>query len=180
MPNYFRVKDLAGFEGLIMKSEDVKEEYDNVLCVSSFFDTSDNSIVDLPDGSVYIAARFLEPVSYYDFAQFIQTCEVKEFKEPAIEKIKNLTGKYLYEGTFVKGKLNVAYTMYEKSISVTIFEEHDKGKQNTIYTQNFFDEKSSAVELIEDVMVGNLDPEDLVFTLRDLKEAELRENTRHG
>jgi hypothetical protein len=159
MPNYFRVKNLAGFEGLVMKTEDVKEEYDNVLCVLSFFDTSDNSVVDLPDGSVYIAARFLEPVSYFDFAQLVQV------------QVKN--DKYLYEGTFVKKKLTVAYTVYENSISVTIFELHDKNVQNTIYTQNFFDEKMTALKYIENVMNEKTDPEDLVFALRDLKESEL-------
>jgi hypothetical protein len=163
MPNYFRIKDLAGFEGLIMKSEDSKEEYDNVLCASSFFDQSDESVVDLPDGSVYVAARFLEPISYYDFAQLTQ---VKE-------QVQRLIGKYLYEGTFTKKKLNVAYTVYENSISVTIFELHDGGKQNTIYTQNFFSEKMTAIKYIEYVMTEKSDPEDLVFALRDLKDSEL-------
>lgn len=162
MYNYFRVIELPGFEGLVVKTDEKKEDYDNFIHVFSFFDTNDNSVVDLPMHSVCIAARFLQPVSFFDFAQLVQVDE------------KTLTGKYLYEGTFVKGKLHVAYTMYEKSIAVSIFELHDGDKQNTLYTQNFFDEKVSALECVEDVMMGRLDVDDLVFTLRDLKESELR------
>jgi len=167
MPNYFRVKDLPGFEDLIVKTDEVKEDWNNILAIDAFFDTSDNTTVDLPTGSVFIANTNLEPISFYDFAKLVEDDKVEV-------DTNTLFGAYLYEGNFIKGSLNITYTMYEKAVSITIFEFANKGKtQHTLFTQNFFDESRSAMHLIEDVMVGNMDSDDLIFSLKDLKASEL-------
>jgi hypothetical protein len=158
MSNYFRIKDLPGFEGLVAKSEDSVGDF-TYLSIDALFDTSDNSTVDLPHEALCISAKYLEQVSFFDFA--------------SLQPSERQFGEYLYEGTFVKDTLNIVYSMYEKAVAITIFEMHDK-TQKTLYTQNFFTSKELAMELIEDIMRDRLDSDDLIFTLKDLKDNELK------
>ncbi len=160
MPKFFKIKGLPGLDGLIVQNTsdqtiEVSIGKDPAITFVPVDTIITNAIVGdrdlkfpLPPRSLLIDTRFL--VGILD--------PTKEYSA------KNPFGKYLYEGTFVQDTLHIAYTVFDNALSATIYEMLG-GKQKTLYSQNFFTNRKMAMELIEAVLKGDMDPDDLVFEL---------------
>jgi hypothetical protein len=162
MSNFYRVKDLPGLQGLVIESTTVIDGpcYKQMAAVETIINP--NAIIGdrvvrypIPVGALAIDRSYLTEVSD----------PLKEFTT------QNPFGEFLFEGHYKRGLLEVAYSVYDNSFSVTIFEKNEKGVQKTIYSQNYFSNAKAARELVEAVFAKG-EFEDLVFMLRELKEEE--------
>jgi len=175
--HYFRIKDLPGFEDLIARSNE-SIEHDDLIYITAFFNESDKTDVIVPYGAVCISTDYLVPVSYFDFAS------LEQVDVPTITtESRSPFGKLMYEGRFTKEDLEIITVQYNNAVTVTIIEKQRiiqknhgsvSSTNNTIYTQNFFVSRATALEMVEAVMHGVIDADDLIFSLKDLKEKELR------
>jgi hypothetical protein len=163
---YFRIKDMPGFTGLIAKCEvqAIVESKGGVFDVY-YVDEIINPNVAIGDstlkwpleyGSMFINKHMLQEVEY----------EKKTFTA------ENPFGEFQFEGHFQKGPLKIDYAKYSNGLSVNICEitKGDANGPKTIYSQNFFGigKVESAVKIIQKVLEGKADAEDLVFTLKDI------------
>ncbi len=171
MPKFYRIKGLPGLDGLIVQNLDdqtieVTIGKDPAITFVPVSTIITNAVVGdrdlkfpLPPRSLLIDAKFL--VDIID--------PTKEYSA------KSPFGKHLYDGTYARGDLHIAYTVFDNALSVTVYEKKGPGKegiQKTLYSQNFFVDHETPMRLIEDVMAGEMDPEDLVFELDHCRKAE--------
>jgi len=111
----------------------------------------------IPDEAVAISEQFLEEVDNITAREF---------------SAENPYGEYKYEGHFEKDQLTIAHAVYEKAISITIYEDVDEGthvSQKTLYTGNFFDNRHEAAEIIDELLHGQMDSDDIIFELKNLE-----------
>jgi len=160
MPQFYVVKGIGGgFDGLVVEGTQVLGT--QMVTIQKITDR--NSIVGdrnvslpLPPEAVYLGLRFLDP---------IEDPGIREFAA------NNPFGKLVLEGHMTCGVLKVAYSQFESVLSVTIT---DSSVGKTIFSQYFskdFDKVKGTIESILKTK-DDSDAEDLVFQLRELKEAE--------
>jgi hypothetical protein len=164
MSKFFKIKGVAkGLDGLVVEGKsgldwpNSGEQFIDVTCIYNTNIVFGDRVLKSPvtPGSLVLNQAFVE-----------------ETTDPNMEfSTENPFGKYLYEGTYVKGDLNIAYTEFDNAIAITIFEKHGD-QQKTLYSQNFFENTLTVMELIQSMLGGTLDPEDLVFELQRLKTEE--------
>jgi len=164
MSKFFKIKNVAkGLDGLVIEGEDgynFSNSSDDVVEVKCIYNTN-----------IIFGDRVLKSPVAPD-SLYIMKSNLEKTGDPNMEfSTENPFGKYLYEGTYVKGNLNIAYTEFDNAISVTIFEKHGE-MQKTLYSQNFFENTRKVMDLIQSMLGGLLDPEDLVFELQGLKTKE--------
>ena len=86
----------------------------------------------------------------------------------------NPFGAYKYETRFTKDLLEIVCAVYEKATNITIIEKNDpkkKGLDKTLYSDSFFDKHAGrAFARISELVHGDLEPEDLIFELKEIKE----------
>lgn len=159
---FYRIKGLPGFDGLIVETDDV--DVVGLLEVKVLHNANvvvgDRTVkFPMPPGSLWIDHNFLVP-------------DLDPSREYSTE---NPFGEYLYEGSFTKGDLYVAYTEFDNALTVTIIEKNPpghKGIDKTLYSESFFSNKLIAMEFIRELLDGRSDPDDLIFELRNLKEQD--------
>lgn len=156
--SFFEIKNLSkGLDGLVVEGSAVNNnEYVIENIYSPDFAFGDRGVkIPVSFGGLFISADFLT-----------------ETDNPHREyTTESPFGQYLYEGTFIKGDLNIAFTKFDNALSVTIYESKG-GSQKTIYSQNFFAGADQAKSHVDSVLEGKSDPEDLVFHLESCKEME--------
>lgn len=159
MSDFFRINGLPGLEGLVAEVRGAcpKEGpvgIDALINVSVVLGDR-NVRFNYPDGALKIDSKYLvnvpDPTREYD--------------------TKSPFGMFLFEGHYKKDTLEVAYTMFDNALSVSIFEKHNDGKQKTLYSQNFFKNATEARDLIDQSFQAG-DCEDLVFQLKEIKDQE--------
>jgi len=107
---------------------------------------------------------------------YLNASEVFEIDDPSITReyaADNPFGEYLYEGRFQKENLVITHAVYKDAVTVTITEMNPsqmKGLDKTLFTANFFENKLMALELVDELLHDRMDPEDLIFELRNLQE----------
>lgn len=89
---------------------------------------------------------------------------------------ENPFGQLLYEGTYKKDTLHIAYTAFDNAVSISITEVRPASPPKTIYSQNYFKWREQAMLAIEDMLVGEMDVEDLVFELKELNDQETQKD----
>ena len=112
----------------------------------------------IPTGAMWLAREFLEEVEPISSREF---------------SADNPFGEFKYEGRFEKDKLAIVHAVYDNAISITIYEMiNDKQKefQRTLYTGNFFEQKQVAIEIIDELLHGRMEPEDVIFELKSLED----------
>lgn len=92
--------------------------------------------------------------------------------EPAIREFDSTSpyGEFSHESTVTKGNVTVAYSQYENVLQITVFEK-TSGQQKTLFSDNF--DRGYSWEAIRSSVqraVVDEDVEDLIFSLRDLKD----------
>lgn len=171
----FKIKGMGrGFDGLVVElatglGADVNGEHRVLHPVvriinhnAIFGDRSVSFPVTL--GTLFIDSEYLES---YDDA-------------PREYDSKNPNGKFVAEHRHRRYDLEVVLVEYERCMTATVLEhEHEDGKYNdtrgrdvvhTRYTENFLTSFDAVKEAVESaVRAGDLD--DLVFSLRDIKDA---------
>ena len=160
MSTTYKIVDLPGLKGLFaIGSYDNDGMVEIEALVNANITIGDRQLkYPLPARSVFISEEFLEVVK--------EDIATREFA------FDNPFGKHLYEGRFQKDNLEVIHVVYEDALTVTIIEKADprgKGMDRPIFTGNFFDNKMIALEMVEDMLHGNTDPDDLVFELKNLQ-----------
>ena len=159
---FYKVRNLSpAFDGVILEGVLDAGWVDPIAIISPHIVIGDRLFkMPIPHGSLAFKEEYLQ-----------------ETNDPAKEfTTESPFAKFLYEGNYVKGELHIAYAVFENALQVTIFEK--KGDtQKTLYSQNFFDNRLLAKEFIQEVLEGNMDPDDLVFNLQETKERETRVST---
>ena len=161
MSKFFKIKGLAkGLDGLIVE-----------ISVRDGMGYGFSAVDCIYNTNIIFGDRVLKsPVA--NSGLFIDEKHLEECEDPNMEfSTENPFGEYLYEGTYVKGDLNIVYTEFDNAIAITIFEKRGE-QQKTLYSQNFFENTGIAMELIQAMLGGTLDPEDLIFELQRLKTEE--------
>lgn len=161
----YKVKDLPGLNDLHVVGElRLDTTVGTVVEVSEFVNTG-----------VVIGDRLLRfPVPPH--AVFISVQNLDEVDIDANQEFAsdNPYGAFKYEGRFTKGNLTITHSVFEQAVSITIYETETLGPDTTnyktLYTASFFQQAPAALELVEDMLHSNLDPDDLIFELQKLKE----------
>jgi len=170
MPTY-KIKDIPGFENLLVVGQFRQfggtGEAWRILEVEQFINTNvivgDRELkIAIPPQSMWLAPVNLELVS--------------DTEGKRVYANDNPFGTFKYEGRYEKDKLVIAYGMYEKAVSITIYEMQPATpnlaaghSQKTLYSSSFFSNRTFAMEMVEEMLHGNLDPDDLIFELEKLK-----------
>ena len=174
MSSFHRIVGIPGLEGTIIEADHrhhngmaSNNECDlQYVCVLAFI--SPNTVV----GDR--ALRFPVPPN----ALFIDDKFVVPAEDPNKEyTAKSPFGKHLYEGRFTKEGLEIVTVEYDNAVTVTIIEKNPpqkKGLDRTVYTQNFFEDREQAKEMVAQVLTGTWDIDDLVFELKALKDEEAK------
>ena len=163
----YKTKNLPGFEHLLVvgnewQLDDSRGTFE-VVEVKTLINTSvlvgDRELkINLPDQAMFINIHNLEPVP--------ETESEHEFASD------NPFGQYQYEGRFSRGILEVVHVVYEKAITISILEKVGPNSR-TLYSESFFSMRERALGMIEEMLHGELDSDDLIFNLKDLKENDL-------
>jgi hypothetical protein len=151
---FFKVRNLSpAFDGLILEGELVYGSVYPSSIINTAVIIGDRVLrIPLPSGSISFSEAYLEPTG-----------------DPHREfTTDNPFEAFLYEGNFAKDDLRIAYGMFKNAMQVTIFEVRDN-VQKTLFSQNYFENRKMAMELIQAVLEGQMDPDDLIFNLQDLK-----------
>lgn len=159
---YYRIIALPGLAGLVAEvSAEINDDSDaewasvDTLIVPNIVVGDRNMRYPLPPQAVLVKKEYLQGVP-----------------DPSREySLDSPYGKYMYEGRYKKEELEVAYTKFERALSISIYENRP-GSQKTIYSQNFFGKRDQAMTLIDGVLQGTTEVDDLVFSLKELKERE--------
>jgi hypothetical protein len=170
MKSLYVIKGMGrGFDGLVVEAQ--AADHDGLYMVTRIINHNaifgDRSVsFPVPSSRLYLSCECLEE---YDE-------ELREYDD------KNPNGAYLGETRVRRHNLEAVLVEYERSMTVTVLEHvpnppNMKGldKVHTRYTQNYlkdFGVIRAAVDL--EVKKGDLD--DLIFSLRELKEQELQNN----
>jgi hypothetical protein len=168
MNKTYRTKNLPGFENLLVIGnlqylDDGHGTY-HLVEVEQFINSGvlvgDRELkVNPSKGSIWINIHYLDEI---DDAE-----GKREFAND------NPFGAFKYEGRFVKAPLEITYAMYEKAVSITITEKNPpdmKGLDKTLYSGAFYVTRNEAMEVIHELLNGVIDPDDLVFELKQLEE----------
>ena len=160
MSKTYQIRNIPAFSGLVAVG-DVDEDLELVevfeLVNTNVIVGDRNLKFPIPNKTLFIALKNLveiEDVSTREFAN------------------DNPYGTYLYEGSFQKENLQVVHAVYQYAVTVSIIEKSspkEKGLDKTLFVGNFFDTKHRALEIIEDMLHGAMDPDDLVFELKQLQ-----------
>ncbi|OGR24988.1 MAG: hypothetical protein A2139_14870 [Desulfobacca sp. RBG_16_60_12] len=165
---HYRIKGIPGLEGLVIESDYSPSMAKTAGYVPVLTLINPNAV--LGDHTV----RFPIPRT----ALLIQSSYAEEIEDPGIHEFNASSpfGKLQFEGRLKRDKLVVDYVQYDNAITITIRE--DEGAQGrTVYTQNFFGENApAALNLVEGVLAGLADVDDLVFALKELKFQEKGNN----
>lgn len=134
----------VGLDGLLVRG---------VLCKDvSLVAVNDFNGIALKNGVMYISDTVLDELDDYS------------------DESDDTYGKFQLEGRMECGNLRVSYAQFEKTLQITVF---DVGADRTVYSQNFSKNFNKVKRLVEDVLKDyDLDIDDMVFKLKDLKEEE--------
>jgi hypothetical protein len=158
--HYYRVKGICPIiDGLVVESPWEERGYSSysLAQVIRIFDT--NTVVGGKELLFPITgdALYLNP-------QYLEETDDPTQREYASD---NPNGEYLYDKSISKGEIRVVQALYQNVLCVSVFH-----KEKMIYTQNFYRLKETVQEVIT-IHIMSGDPDDLVFDLKSLKEAEL-------
>ena len=78
-------------------------------------------------------------------------------------------GKHLRDATIKDDEINVAYSVFDNAISVTVYEIQDDKSQKTLYSQNFFKNKERVLSELIMAMNGDTDVQDIPLILQELE-----------
>lgn len=159
MPQFYVVKGIGGgFDGLVVEGKDSALNLVEVVKL-----TDRDSIVG--DRNVSL------PVP--ESALFISKAHLDEIEDPGTREFAsdNPFGKHLADGNMEMGGISIHYSEFEKVLNVTVL---DMGARKTVLSQYFFKNIAQVKEQLANLLKenGGSDVEDLVFRLRELKEAE--------
>lgn len=160
---YYRIAGIPGLEGLIAESSAKSTDPSIPLHIDTLVNPNavlgDRTVkFPIPENALFITARYLESCPDPN----------REFST------ESPFGKLQFEGHLKRDELCVDYVRYENAITITIREDYGENGR-TVYTQNFFgDSVPQALAMVEAVMAGKQEVDELVFQLKDLKEEELR------
>lgn len=165
MSEFYRIKGIPGLEGLVVEAN-ARAIADGSPTVFEIITLLPNAVVGDRD------VKFPVPPN----ALFVSHEHLVSTPDPSKEySTKSPFGTHLYEGRGTKERLEITYTVYDNALSVNVVEKADpkgKGLNRTIYNQNFFAQRAAALEVINDTLLGRLDQDDLVLSLRDIKYLE--------
>ena len=185
MPKFYVVKDIGGgFDGLVIETDDTItlpkqiDIYAKIMMpVLRIIDRDSivgdrNVSLSLPHGAMMINLDYLTEIEDPGTAEFSSD---------------NPYGKFLLQGTMMIGDdgLQVSYSQYEKALQVSVSELILGGGTSTRHTllnQNYskdFDKVKLAIEAVLKENGGE-DPDDLIFKLKALKEAESNGQKEQG
>lgn len=159
----YKVKNVPGFEHLLAVGNEWQLDDGHgtfeVVEVKTLINTSvvigDRELkINLPDQAMFINIHNLELVP--------ETEAQHEFTSD------NPFGEFKYDGRFQRGDLIVTHAVYERAITITIVEK-TREYTHTVYSDNFFSERAIALNCVERMLHGQLDPDDLIFELKDIK-----------
>lgn len=166
MPQFYVVKGIGGgFDGLVVEAEPAWYEgvggVPDIFLVRRLIDPNRNIgdrtvALPLPDGSVYIGKPFLETTDDPGTREFASD---------------NPFGRHLASGEMEMGDIRISYSLHERALSATVY---DLAAKRTVFSQNFTKDPEKVKQAIHDLLKenGGSDLDDLVFRLRELKEAE--------
>jgi len=180
MPKFYVVKDIGGgFDGLTVEGE-VFDDYPHFVSVTKLTDR--DSIVGDRNVSLPVPAHSL----------LIALKNLDEIEDPGTREFssENPYGKFLLQGTMQLGgtgdsSIQIAYSQYEKALQVSVTNVIPNGiggaTRNTLLNQNYSKDFDKIKLAIEDVLKENgEDPDDLIFKLKALKEAESNGQKEQG
>lgn len=157
---FYRIEGLSpGLNGLVVFVER-EIEPECAYEVSRIYDT--NQIVGdrvvsrpIPEGGLWIGGNFL------------RACEDPTKRQFATD---SPFGKVVVEGKFQQGNLELTYLRYEPTaMSVTIQELLPAGRK-TVFSQNFFKKVEQVQSLVNDVIGGRADIDELALHLVSVEE----------
>lgn len=164
MKTYFKITGLGrAFDGLIVESEKLLDTWQPVNRII-------NSDVMFGDRNASLA---LPPDAMLINEEFLEVCDNPELREYSS---KSSYGKFELEGRYSCGKVEVAFSQYEKCLQVTLLEVPSKkgqGVTKTLYSENYtntnnFDDIKDSIQ----VHVKNSEVDDIIFQLQEWKCAE--------
>lgn len=161
MPKFYVVNGVGGgFDGLVVEGE-VFDDYPYIVQISKIIDTN----VNVGDRTLALPTP---PRSLFIGKDCLTETDDPQLREFASD---NPFGNLVLEGHMDCGSLKVAYSQFEKVLSVVVTEP-DQNK--TVFSQYFFKDFDKVKQTVEDVLKqsGGSDVDDLVFKLRAFKEAE--------
>jgi coenzyme F420-reducing hydrogenase delta subunit len=164
---FYKIKSLSkGLDGLIVKGDEIhlNDGYGtyNLVNVSEIIDSNTvigdrNVKIPMTGGGLWINIHNLEKIDDPGLREFASD---------------NPYGKFLFDGHYVKGDIEVAYCRYERVITVSILELGDDPKRSrkTIYSENF-DAKFFNVlnDIIAQEFSNDEEGTDLMFKLSSFK-----------
>lgn len=159
MPQFYLVKDVGGgFDGLCVEG-DVFDDHPSLVSVGRIIVSGVNvgdRTVSLPVRGLLFAKEMLEPTDDPGLREFAGN---------------NPFGRVILEGHMEIGNLKISYTQFDSAMSVNLY---DNVAQKTVFSQYFSKDLDRVRGSLEELMKqnGGSDAEDLVFRLRELKEAE--------
>lgn len=162
MANYYRVKNLPGLKGLVIRGKTVLLGGYDYVNVEEIINTAivigDRELrFPFPTGTMLLSVDELE---------VFENFEKKEFT------YDNPFGDLGYEGHWSRGTIHVDYAVYEKGMSINVKDTSVKPVR-TVFSQNFYgDYCVDAEESVQHVLKNESDIEELVFSLQDIAAAQ--------
>jgi hypothetical protein len=162
--NYYRIKGMPGFDGLIAGVDG--KDYDNDLPVLESDDGPFDlvPIAEIINPNVAIGDSTLKWPQEFG-AMFInnQNLEWIDYS-PREFSTGNPFGKLVYEGHYSRDNISVDYASYESGTTVTISEPGV-----TLFSQNFYGTLAARAENeVKEAISGDFDLDDLIFRLKEL------------
>jgi hypothetical protein len=155
MSRTYKIVNIPGLSGLHVVGETNGDVVDVKEIINVGIVIGDRLLrYPIPSSSVFIAKDNLEE---------IDNISAREFSA------ENPYGEFKYEGRFEKNDLTIAHAVYEKAITITIYEDNKQGGQKTLYTGNFFENRVDAAQIIDELLHGNMDSDDVIFELKNLE-----------
>lgn len=166
MSRFYRIKGLVpGLDGLIVESSDnlgpVQCDYDDVIEISRMYNVNqiigDREVsVALPDDAMWLHAEYLDEVDDPRGRQYSSS--------PPF-------GTAIDSSSWVIGGVNVARTMYQRALGITLSELMTTGGK-TLFSQYFL--KKATFPKVDKLLAeaSPSDADELVFKLQELKEEE--------
>lgn len=158
MSKTYRIKNIPGLSGLHCVAE--IDAHNGLYQVSELINVGvvigDRLLrYQIPECAVFIGADYLDEVDNITAREF---------------SAENPYGEFKYEGRFEKKDLTIAHAVYDKAISITIYEDNKQGGQKTLYTGNFFENRIEAAQIIDELLHGDMDSDDVIFELKNIEE----------
>ena len=159
----YKIKGIPGFDGLLAVGDLLDSRWLNVeQIVNTNLLIGDRELkFTLPEHSILLSKDYLEEVE-----------EEQSRREFASD---NPYGQYLYENKFTRERLRITTVVFDEAVSVTLTEvspPDEKGLDRTIWSGSFFKQKTEALRLVQSAITLNIDPDDLIFGLTELKEKD--------